>query len=179
MKTRIGLKILLGFFMFKIISGQDLPQPIIIGKDLKPPTIQISRFVEIGDGIGLEADANQVTISVKSILEELFQETRYVLVDNNADFVASLEIVYLGKPNEAFSIIGLFNRRNTSTEMSVLLNVKNNKNGREKSFRGIGEISTIVQSTRLQIQEDTDDFTNSAQGGALRKAIGDAIKKVK
>ena len=61
----------------------------------------------------------------KSILEELFQETRYVLVDNNADFVASLEIVYLGKPNEAFSIIGLFNRRNTSTEMSVLLNVKN------------------------------------------------------
>ena len=62
MKTRIGLKILLGFFMFKIISGQDLPQPIIIGKDLKPPTIQISRFVEIGDGIGLEADANQVPL---------------------------------------------------------------------------------------------------------------------
>ena len=33
-KMRIALKILLGFFMFRILSGQELPQPLILGKDL-------------------------------------------------------------------------------------------------------------------------------------------------
>ena len=43
MKTRIGLKFILGFFMFKIINGQELPQPVILGQDLPQKTLKISR----------------------------------------------------------------------------------------------------------------------------------------
>ena len=38
-KMRIALKILLGFFMFRILSGQELPQPLILGKDLPQKTL--------------------------------------------------------------------------------------------------------------------------------------------
>ena len=42
MKIRIGLKFILGFFMFKIINGQELPQPMILGQDLPQKTLKIS-----------------------------------------------------------------------------------------------------------------------------------------
>ena len=42
-KMRIALKFLLGFFMFKIISGQELPQPLILGQDIPQKTLKVSR----------------------------------------------------------------------------------------------------------------------------------------
>ena len=49
MKIRIGLKFILGFFMFKIINGQELPQPMILGQDLPQKTLNVALA---GTGVG-------------------------------------------------------------------------------------------------------------------------------
>ena len=55
-KMRIALKFLLGFFMFKIISGQELPQPLILGQDIPQKTLKVSRFVEVSENMGVVDD---------------------------------------------------------------------------------------------------------------------------
>ena len=60
---RIGLKFILGFFMFKIISGQELPQPVILGEDIKWPTIRVSQFVKVDESIGIKDD--RVTLGIR------------------------------------------------------------------------------------------------------------------
>ena len=82
--------------------------------------------------------------------------------------------MYLGKPNEAFSIVGLFNRRSTKTEVRLMVNMENTKSGGIKSSRGEGEISTTITATGLQISDDVP-FNKTELGGAVRKAIDDAI----
>ena len=123
-RMRIALKFLLGFFMFKIISGQDLPQPLILGKDIPQKTLKISRFVEVSESMGVVDD--RVTLGISQIMEEVFlNETNYILTDReDASFVASAEVVYLGKPNEAWSIVGLLNGRKTQTEVRLNVIIK-------------------------------------------------------
>ena len=117
-------------------------------------------------------------MGIKQLVEESFQNTRYRLVeDDNADFTANVEVLYIGKPNEAFSIIGLFNRRNQKTQVNLHVNLVNNLEGTQKIFRGTGEIETNVTATGLQIEEEAD-FGNTELGGAIRKAINDAVNSV-
>ena len=175
-RMRIALKVLMGFFMFKIISGQDLPQPLILGQDIPQKTLKISRFVEVSENMGVVD--NRVTLGISQIMEEVFlNETNYILTDReDASFVASAEVVYLGKPNEAWSIVGLLNGRKTQTEVRLNVIIKEVKTNEVVSKRGIGSTQTNIQATGLQINEDVE-FGKSELGGAMRKAIEDAILK--
>ena len=167
-------KFLIGFLLISGLMSQGLPEPAIIGEgNLKRPTLRISEFVNVSDKVVVEDE--RITFGIRQLLQESFSDTRYILTDdNNADFVASVEVVYLGKPNEAFSIVGLFNRRSTKTEVRLLVNLENTKSGGIKSSRGEGEISTTITATGLQISEDVP-FNKTELGGAVRKAIDDAI----
>ena len=167
-------KFLIGFLLVSGLMSQGLPEPSIVGEgNLKRPTLRISEFVSVSDKVVVEDE--RITFGIRQLLQESFSDTRYILTDdNNADFVASVEVVYLGKPNEAFSIVGLFNRRSTKTEVRLMVNMENTKSGNIKSSRGEGEISTTITATGLQISDDVP-FNKTELGGAVRKAIDDAI----
>ncbi len=171
MKKLIMMLLLIGFGY-----TQSLPQPAVVGEDVDFPTLRISQFVKVDESVGVVDD--RVTLGIKQLLEEQFQDTRYRLTeDDNADYTANVEVLYIGKPNEAFSLAGLFNRRNQSTEVRILLNLVQNKEGVQKSYRGVGETTTQVSAAGLQIQEDVE-FGKSELGGSLRKAIEDALENI-
>ena len=172
MKKLIMMLLMIGFGY-----SQSLPQPIIVGEELDYPTLKISQFVKVDESVGGEDE--RVSLGIRQLVEEAFQDTRYRLVeDDNADFTANVEVLYIGKPNEAFSIIGLFNRRNQKTQVNLVVNVINNLEGTLKSYRGSGEIETNVTAAGLQI-EDEAEFVKSELGGAVRKAIEDSVDKIK
>ena len=176
MLRRFLFGFVVGFTIMSSISGQTLPQPAVVGKDVEFPTLKISQFVKVDETIGVIDE--RVTMGIKQLLEEQFQDTRYRLTeDDNADYTANVEILYIGKPNEAFSIAGLFNRRNQKTEVRLLLNLVQNREGIQRSYRGIGETTTQVSAAGLQIQEDVE-FGKSELGGSLRKAIEDALENI-
>ena len=119
-------------------------------------------------------------MGIRELLQEQFQESNYLLVeDGNANFTVSAEIVYIGRPNEAFSIVGIFNRRKTRTQVRLNVLMKDNTTDKVVSSRGMGEIDTEVSATGLQIEEDGVQFRRSELGGAMRKAIDDATKEFK
>ena len=154
-----------------------LPQPAILGEDLRIPTLKISEFVKVSENAGIVDD--RTTMGVRQLLEEAFSDSRYQLVaDDNADFVASAEIVWVGRPDEAFSIIGLFSRRKSETEVRMNVLVREIATDKIVSSRGVGTIQTDIQATGLQIEEDLP-FNQSEFGGAIRKAIDEAIKEFK
>lgn len=176
MIRRFIFGVVIGFAIMSSISGQTLPQPAVVGEDVDFPTLRISQFVKVDESVGVVDD--RVTLGIKQLLEEQFQDTRYRLTeDDNADYTANVEVLYIGKPNEAFSLAGLFNRRNQSTEVRILLNLVQTKEGVQKSYRGVGETTTQVSAAGLQIQEDVE-FGKSELGGSLRKAIEDALQNI-
>ena len=159
-------------------KAQNLPAPAIIDADLVRPTLTVSKFVGTSGNIGIKDD--RITMGIQQLLQEQFQESDYILVeDGNANFTVSAEIVYIGRPNEAFSIIGIFNRRKTKTQVRLNILMKDNTTNKVISSRGMGEIDTKISATGLQIEEDGVPFSNSELGGALRKAIDDATKEFK
>tara|TARA_B100001113_G_scaffold303894_1_gene263995 strand:+ start:192 stop:776 length:585 start_codon:yes stop_codon:yes gene_type:complete len=171
MKKLIMMLLMMGFGF-----SQGLPQPAIVGEDIDWPTLKISQFVKVDESIGVTD--NRVTLGIKQLVEESFQDTRYRLVeDDNADFTANVEVLYIGKPNEAFSIVGLFNRRNQKTQVNLHVNLLNNLEGTTKTFRGSGQIETNVTAAGLQIEEEAE-FGKSELGGAIKKAIEDAIDNI-
>ena len=171
MKKLIMMLLMIGFGY-----SQSLPQPIIVGEELDYPTLKISQFVKVDESVGIRDD--KVSLGIKQLVEESFQNTRYRLVeDDNADFTANVEVLYIGKPNEAFSIVGLFNRRNQKTQVNLVVNLVNNLEGEVRGYRGSGEIETNVTAAGLQI-EDEAEFGKSELGGAVKKAILDAIQKI-
>ena len=171
MKKLIMMLLMIGFGY-----SQSLPQPIIVGEELDYPTLKISQFVKVDESVGIRDD--KVSLGIKQLVEESFQDTRYRLVeDDNADFTANVEVLYIGKPNEAFSIVGLFNRRNQKPQVNLVVNLVNNLEGEVRGYRGSGEIETNVTAAGLQI-EDEAEFGKSELGGAVKKAILDAIQKI-
>ena len=159
-------------------KAQNLPAPAILDVDLVRPTLTVSKFVGTSENIGIKDD--RVTMGIRELLQEQFQDSNYLLVeDNNANFTVSAEVVYIGRPNEAFSIIGIFNRRKTKTQVRLNVLMKDNTTGKVISSRGMGEIDTKISATGLQIEEDGVPFSRSELGGALRKAIDDATKEFK
>ena len=159
-------------------KAQNLPAPAIIDADLVRPTLTVSKFVGTSENVGIKDD--RITMGIKELLQEQFQESNYLLVeDGNANFTVSSEIVYIGRPNEAFSIVGLFNRRKTKTQVRLNILMKDNTTGKVITSRGMGEIDTKISATGLQIEEDGVPFSRSELGGALRKAIDDATKEFK
>ncbi len=154
-------------------KAQNLPAPAILDADLIRPTLTVSKFVSTSENVGIKDD--RITMGIQQLLQESFQESNYLLVeDDNANFIISSEIVYIGRPNEAFSIIGLFNRRKTKTQVRLNILLTDNTTGKVTTSRGMGEIDTKISATGLQIEEEGVPFSNSELGGALRKAIDDA-----
>ena len=175
-KEKKKKKLILMLLMIGFGYSQSLPQPIIVGEELDYPTLKISQFVKVDESVGIRDD--KVSLGIKQLVEESFQDTRYRLVeDDNADFTANVEVLYIGKPNEAFSIVGLFNRRNQKTQVNLVVNLVNNLEGEVRGYRGSGEIETNVTAAGLQI-EDEAEFGKSELGGAVKKAILDAIQKI-
>ena len=159
-------------------KAQNLPVPAILDVDLVRPTLTVSKFVSTSENVGIKDD--RITMGIRELLQEQFQESNYLLVeDGNANFTVSAEIVYIGRPNEAFSIVGLFNRRKTKTQVRLNVLLTDNTNGKVVSSRGVGEIDTEISATGLQIEEDGVPFSRSELGGALRKAIDDATESLK
>ena len=159
-------------------KAQNLPAPAILDIDLVRPTLTVSKFVSTSENVGIKDD--RITMGIRELLQEQFQESNYLLVeDGNANFTVSAEIVYIGRPNEAFSIVGIFNRRKTRTQVRLNVLMKDNTTDKVISSRGVGEIDTEVSATGLQIEEDGVPFSRSELGGALRKAIDDATKEFK
>ena len=159
-------------------KAQNLPVPAILDVDLVRPTLTVSKFVITSENVGIKDD--RITMGIRELLQEQFQESNYLLVeDGNANFTVSAEIVYIGRPNEAFSIVGIFNRRKTRTQVRLNVLMKDNTTDKIISSRGVGEIDTEVSATGLQIEEDGVPFSRSELGGALRKAIDDATKEFK
>ena len=156
----------------------NLPAPAIVDADLIRPTLTVSKFVGTSENVGIKDD--RITMGIQQLLQEQFQDSDYILVeDDNANFTVSAEIVYIGRPNEAFSIIGLFNRRKTKTQVRLNILLKENATGKVTVSRGMGEIDTKISAMGLQIEEDGVPFSNSELGGALRKAIDDATVSLK
>jgi len=159
-------------------KAQNLPAPAILDADLIRPTLNVSKFVGTSGNVGIKDD--RITMGIQQLLQESFQESNYLLVeDDNANFTISSEIVYIGRPNEAFSIIGLFNRRKTKTQVRLNVLLTDNTTGKVTTSRGMGEIDTKISATGLQIEEDGVPFSNSELGGALRKAIDEATESFK
>ena len=169
-------KLIMMLLMMGLGYTQSLPQPAVVGEDVEFPTLRISQFVKVDESVGIADE--RVTLGIRQLLEEELQNTRYRLTeDDNADYTANVEILYIGKPNEAFSIAGLFNRRNQSTEVRLLVNLVQNREGTKRSYRGTGSTTTQVSAAGLQIQEDVE-FGKSELGGSLRKAIVDALQNI-
>ena len=159
-------------------KAQNLPAPSILDADLIRPTLTVSKFVSTSENVGIKDD--RITMGIQQLLQESFQESNYLLVeDDNANFTISSEIVYIGRPNEAFSIIGLFNRRKTKTQVRLNVLLTDNTTGKVTTSRGMGEIDTKISATGLQIEEEGVPFSNSELGGALRKAIDEATESFK
>ena len=159
-------------------KAQNLPEPAILDIDLIRPTLTVSKFVSTSENVGIKDD--RITMGIRELLQEQFQESNYLLVeDDNANFTVSAEIVYIGRPNEAFSIIGIFNRRKTRTQVRLNVLMKDNTTNKVISSRGMGEIDTKISATGLQIEEEGVPFSNSELGGALRKAIDEATESFK
>ncbi len=159
-------------------KAQNLPVPAIIDADLIRPTLTVSKFVGTSENVGIKDD--RITMGIQQLLQEQFQESDYILTDDSdANFTVSAEIVYIGRPNEAFSIVGIFNRRKTKTQVRLNILLTENATGKVTTSRGMGEIDTKISATGLQIEEDGVPFSNSELGGALRKAIDDASVSLK
>ena len=159
-------------------KAKNLPTPAIVDADLIRPTLYISKFVGTSENVGIKDD--RITMGISQLLSEVFQESDYILTDDSdANFTVSADIVWIGRPNEAFSIIGIFNRRKTKTQVRLNILLKENATGKVTVSRGMGEIDTKISAMGLQIEEDGVPFSNSELGGALRKAIDDASASLK
>ena len=153
-----------------------LPQPTLVGQDdLKVPTLSINNFVNQAEIEGLED--TRVFLGITNILTENVMDSRYDLVEQDSDFEMTARVVYLGKPRTSTTILGLFRRETTTTEVRVVVELLNKKTGVVKSGNGVGTIDREISSTGFQINEELP-FDRSELGGALKEAIGNAVQEI-
>lgn len=158
-----------------IVFGQ-LPQPTIVGQDdLKVPTLSINNFVNQAEIEGLED--TRVFLGITNILTENVMDSRYDLVEQDSDFELTARVIYLGRPRTATTFLGLFRRETTTTEVRVVVELKNKKTGVVRTGNGTGTIDREISSTGFQINEELP-FDRSELGGALKEAIGNAVQEL-
>ena len=162
--------------LFSVVFAQ-LPEPTMVGQDkLQVPTLTINKFVNEAEVQGLED--TRVFLGITNILEENVMDSRYELVENDSDFEMTARVIYLGRPRKATTILGLFRRETTTTEVRVVVELKDKKTGQVvKSGNGVGTIDREISSTGFQINEELP-FDRSELGGALKEAIGNAVQEI-
>ena len=158
-----------------IVFGQ-LPQPTLVGQDdLQVPTLSINNFVNQAEIEGLED--TRVFLGITNILTENVMDSRYDLVEQDSDFELTARVIYLGRPRTATTFLGLFRRETTTTEVRVVVELRNKKTGVVRTGNGIGTIDREISSTGFQINEELP-FDRSELGGALKEAIGNAVQEL-
>ena len=158
-----------------IVFGQ-LPQPTMVGQDdLKVPTLSINNFVNQAEIEGLED--TRVFLGITNILTENVMDSRYDLVEQDSDYEMTARVIYLGRPRKATTILGLFRRETTTTEVRVIVELKNKKTGVIRSGNGVGTIDRVISTTGYGINEE-QPFDRSELGGALKEAIGNAVQEI-
>lgn len=161
--------------LLSVVFAQ-LPQPTLVGQDdLQVPTLAINNFVNQAEIVGLED--SRVFLGITNILTENVMDSRYDLVEQDSDFEMTARVVYLGKPRTSTTILGLFRRETTTTEVRVVVEIKNKKTGNIVSGNGTGTIDREISSTGFQINEELP-FDRSELGGALKEAIGNAVQNI-
>ena len=161
--------------LLSVVFAQ-LPQPTMVGQDeLKIPTLSINNFVNQAEIEGLED--SRVFLGITNILTENVMDSRYDLVEQDSDFELTARVVYLGRPRTSTTFLGLFRRETTTTEVRVVVEIKNKKTGKVVSGNGTGTIDREISSTGFQINEELP-FDRSELGGALKEAIGNAVQEI-
>ena len=149
-----------------IVFGQ-LPQPTMVGQDeLKIPTLSINNFVNQAEIEGLED--TRVFLGITNILTENVMDSRYDLVEQDSDFELTARVIYLGRPRTATTFLGLFRRETTTTEVRVVVELKNKKTGVVRTGNGTGTIDREISSTGFQINEELP-FDRSELGGTKKR----------
>jgi hypothetical protein len=158
-----------------LVNAQ-MPEPTMVGQDkLQIPTLSISNFVNQAEIEGLED--SRVFLGITNILTENVMDSRYDLVEQDSDFEMTARVIYIGRPRKATTVLGLFRRETTTTEVRVIVELKNKKTGVIKSGNGVGTIDRVISTTGYGINED-QPFDRSELGGALKEAIGNAVKEI-
>tara|TARA_R100000541_G_scaffold46802_1_gene53921 strand:+ start:272 stop:814 length:543 start_codon:yes stop_codon:yes gene_type:complete len=158
-----------------LVNAQ-MPQPTLVGQDeLQIPTLSINNFVNQAEIEGLED--TRVFLGITNILNENVMDSRYDLVEQDSDFEMTARVVYLGRPRTSTTILGLFRRETTTTEVRVVVELKNKKTGKVVSGNGVGTIDKEISATGFQINEELP-FDRSELGGALKEAIGNAVQEI-
>ena len=161
--------------LFGVVFAQ-LPEPTMVGQDkLQVPTLSVNNFVNQAEIEGLED--SRVFLGISNILEENVMDSRYELVENDSDFEMTARVVYVGRPRKSTTILGLFRRETSTTEVRVVVELMDKKTGRVVSGNGIGTIDKEISSTGFQLNEDLP-FDRSELGGALKEAIGNAVQEI-
>ena len=111
------------------------------------------------------------------VLTENVMDSRYDLVEQDSDFELTARVIYLGRPRTATTFLGLFRRETSTTEVRVIVELKNKKTGNVVSGNGVGTIDREISSTGFQINEELP-FDRSELGGALKEAIGNAVQEI-
>ena len=169
-------KLWLIVLLIGLVNAQ-MPEPTMVGQDkLQIPTLSINNFVNQAEIEGLED--SRVFLGITNILNEYAMDSRYDLIEGGSpDFEMTARVVYLGRPRTSTTFLGLFRRETTTTEVRVVVEIKNLKTGIVVSGNGLGTIDREISSTGFQINEDLP-FDRSELGGALKEAIGNAVQEI-
>ena len=158
-----------------LVNAQ-MPEPTMVGQDkLQVPTLSINNFVNEAEVQGLED--SRVFLGITNILTENIMDSRYDLVEQDSDYEMTARVIYLGRPRKATTVLGLFRRETTTTEVRVIVELKNKKTGVIKSGNGVGTIDRVISTTGYGINEE-QPFDRSELGGALKEAIGNAVQEI-
>ncbi len=158
-----------------LVNAQ-MPTPTMVGQDeLEVPTLSINNFVNEAEVQGLED--TRVFLGITNILTENVMDSRYDLVEQDSDYEMTARVIYLGRPRKATTILGLFRRETTTTEVRVVVELKNKKTGVIRSGNGVGTIDRVISTTGYGINEE-QPFDRSELGGALKEAIGNAVQEI-
>ena len=158
-----------------LVNAQ-MPEPTMVGQDkLQVPTLSINNFVNEAEVQGLED--SRVFLGITNILTENIMDSRYDLVEQDSDYEMTARVIYLGRPRKATTVLGLFRRETTTTEVRVVVELKNKKTGVIRSGNGVGTIDRVISTTGYGIKEE-QPFDRSELGGALKEAIGNAVQEI-
>jgi len=159
-----------------LVNAQ-MPEPTMVGQDkLQVPTLTINKFVNEAEVQGLED--SRVFLGITNILTENVMDSRYDLVEQDSDFELTARVIYLGRPRTSTTFLGLFRRETTTTEVRVVVELKDKKTGQVvKSGNGVGTIDRVISTTGYGINEE-QPFDRSELGGALKEAIGNAVQEI-